>query len=68
MNFNEILRKNVNCENIKITKNQGYTLSPEDAILEKPQGVVKLTPSLFRVKLTSLVNDINLQSFALFTL
>ena len=52
MNFNEIFRKNVTCDNIKVTKSQGYTLSLENTVLEKPQGRVKLTPpppSLLRV-------------------
>ena len=41
---------------LKVTKNQGFTLSVEDAFFEKPQGGgwgVKLTPpspSSFRVK------------------
>ena len=39
---------------LKVTKNQGFTLSLEDTFLKKPQGGgeggVKLTPSRFRVK------------------
>ena len=34
---------------LQVTKSQGFTLSLENTILEKPQGV-KLTPSIFRVK------------------
>ena len=30
---------------LKITKNQGFTLSLEDTVFEKPQGVLKLTPT-----------------------
>ena len=37
MNFNEIFRKTV-IYDIKVTKNQGFTLSLEHIILEKPQG------------------------------
>ena len=37
MNFNEIFRKIV-IYDIKVTKNQGFTLSLEHIILEKPQG------------------------------
>ena len=33
---------------LKVTKNQGFTLSLEDALFEKPQGEVKLK----KVKLT----------------
>ena len=29
---------------LKVTKNQGFTLSLEDAFFEKPLGAVKLTP------------------------
>ena len=37
---------------LKVTKNQGFTLSLESTFLEKPQGGrVNLIPSLFRVKL-----------------
>ena len=35
---------------LKVTKNQGFTLSVENCFCEKPQGGVKLTPSHFRVK------------------
>ena len=39
---------------LKVTKNQGFTLSLEDTFFEKPQGVGgqidRLPPSLFRVK------------------
>ena len=31
---------------LKVTKNQGFTLSLEDTVLEKPQGGVKLTSLL----------------------
>ena len=31
---------------LKVTKNQGFTLSLEDTYFEKPQGRVKLTPPL----------------------
>ena len=37
MNFNEIFRKIV-IYDTKVTKNQGFTLSLEHIILEKPQG------------------------------
>ena len=37
MNFNEIFRKTV-IYDIKVTKNQGFTLSLEHIILKKPQG------------------------------
>ena len=37
MNFNEISWKIV-IYDIKVTKNQGFTLSLENIILEKPQG------------------------------
>ena len=30
---------------LKVTKNQGFTLSLEDTVFEKPQGVLKLTPT-----------------------
>ena len=29
---------------LKVTKNQGFTLSLEDAFLEKPKGGIKLIP------------------------
>ena len=48
-NFNEIFRKDVTYEILKITKNQGFTLSLENTFLKKPQRGVKLTPSLLRV-------------------
>ena len=39
---------------LKVTKNQGFTLSLEDAIFEKPQGggggQIDLPPSRFRIK------------------
>ena len=38
---------------LKVTKNEGFTLSLEDTIFKKPQEGVKLTPpppSRFRVK------------------
>ena len=35
---------------LKVTKNEGFTLSLEDTFFEKPQGGVKLTPSRFRLK------------------
>ena len=38
MNFNEIFKKNVPCDNIKSHQKRGYTLSLETTILEKPQG------------------------------
>ena len=31
---------------LKVTKNQGLTLSLEDTFLEKPQGEVELIPTL----------------------
>ena len=34
---------------LKVTKSQGFTLSLEDTFLEKPKGVVKLTPSLLAI-------------------
>ena len=49
-NFNEILRKNITCNNIKSHKKQGFILSLKNTFLEKAQGV-KLTPaSHFKVK------------------
>ena len=39
---------------LKVTKNQGFSLSLEDTFFEKPHGEgggVKLTPSRFRVKI-----------------
>ena len=30
---------------LKVTKNEGFTLSLEDTFFEKPQGEIKLTPS-----------------------
>ena len=38
MNFNDIFKKNVPCDNIKSHQKRGYTLSLETTILEKPQG------------------------------
>ena len=41
---------------LKVTKNQGFSLSVEDKFFEKPQGGIKLTappPSRFRVKILS---------------
>ena len=32
---------------LKVTKKQGFTLSPKNAFLEKPRGEVKLTPEAF---------------------
>ena len=37
---------------LKVTKKQDFTLSLEDKLLEKPQGV-NLTPSFFRVKINT---------------
>ena len=37
-NFNEIFRKDVTYDNIKVTKSQDFSLSLEDTLLEKPQG------------------------------
>ena len=37
-NFNEIFRKDVTYDNIKVTKNQGFTISLEDTFFKKPQG------------------------------
>ena len=34
---------------LKFTKNQGFHISLEDTFLEKPQGNIKLTPSLLRL-------------------
>ena len=31
---------------LKVTKNQGFSLSLEDALFQKPQGGVKLIPPL----------------------
>ena len=50
MNFNEIFMKNVTCDHIKITKNQGYTLPLENTISETPQGPV-LTESVQNMSL-----------------
>ena len=36
---------------LKITKKQGFVLSLESRLLEKPQGVSKWLPSVFRIKL-----------------
>ena len=43
-NFNEAFRKSVSCDNIKVTKNQGYTPSLENTISENSQGVQIDTP------------------------
>ena len=48
-NFNEVFGKVVTYDNIK-SYNKVFILSLEDAFLEKPQGVVKLTPILSRAK------------------
>ena len=37
-NFNEIFRKDVAYDNIESHKKQGFTLSLEYVVLEKPQG------------------------------
>ena len=37
-NFIEIFVKDVTYDNIKVTKNQGFTLSVEDKLFKKPQG------------------------------
>ena len=58
-NFNEIFKKDVAYDNIKSQENktktksmkQGFTFSPENTFLEKPQGERQIhPPSLFRVK------------------
>ena len=36
---------------LKVTKNQSFALSLENAVLEKPLGDFNLTASLFEVKL-----------------
>ena len=41
---------------LKVTKNQGFTLSLEDTFFEKPQGDRIDTPSRFRVKQNPFVN------------
>ena len=47
-NFNEIFKKDVTYDFIKVTKNQCFTFSVEDTFWEIPQE----PPSRFRVKLT----------------
>ena len=37
-NFNEILRKDITCNNIKSHKKQGFILSLKNTFLEKAQG------------------------------
>ena len=37
-NFNEIFSKEVTYDNIKVTKNQGFNLSLEHAVFEKPES------------------------------
>ena len=37
LELNEIFRKDVTCDNIKVIKSQGFALSLEDIFLENPQ-------------------------------
>ena len=46
-NFSEIFRKDKTYNNIKSHTKQGFTLSLEDAFLEKLQGGVILTPPCY---------------------
>ena len=43
--FQRIFSKNLICENIEVTKNQGYILSLENTVSEKRQRDFSLTPS-----------------------
>ena len=42
---------------LKVTKNQGFTLSLEGTFFEKPQGGVKLTPPAVEGLITFLANQ-----------
>ena len=46
-NFSEIFRKDKTYDNIKSHKKYGFTLSLEDAFLEKLQKGVKFTPPCY---------------------
>ena len=46
-NFNQIFRKDITYNNIKVTKNQDFILSLKYKIFEKPLEGVLLTPPEF---------------------
>ena len=48
MQFNEVFRDNLTCDNIKSHKNQGFTLSQENTISEKLNGC-QIDPPALRV-------------------
>ena len=51
MNFNDIFRKDVTYDFIKIKKKQGLILSLNNTNLEKPEGECQTEPlSLLRIK------------------